>query len=101
MKLSELIRKIRLDNQLSQLDLIDKISVHDKSLQDIPNVTISRWERNISIPPLAKVLTIIHIFELDAFEILTKLEYKQSITQLTAFDSLRSHLHQTNNFLNL
>lgn len=101
MKISELIKQIRLDNQLSQLDMINKMSMYDESLQDVTNVTVSRWERGVSTPPLSKVLTIIHLFNLDAFEILTTLEYKQTTMQITAFQTLVEHLYHTNTFFRL
>lgn len=51
---SELIKEYRYNNNLSQNDLVDILSINDDFLSKIDAVTLSRWENKKTIPSIEK-----------------------------------------------
>lgn len=97
MKFSDFIKTLRIDHQLSQLQMVNKLALCNDQFSDLTVVTYSRWERNISNPPLVKMLNIAKVFNVDLFDFLTSIEFKPSKNQLTAFDNLLKHYDNINN----
>lgn len=56
-KVGELIRKLRKENHLTQVQLAEKLHVSDK--------TISKWERGAGSPEVSLMTELSHIFEVD------------------------------------
>ena len=56
-KVGELIRKLRKENHLTQVQLAEKLHVSDK--------TISKWERGTGSPEVSLMTELSHIFEVD------------------------------------
>ena len=62
MNLSENLKKIRKDNNLSQEDLAEKLGVSRQS--------VSKWESGLAYPEMDKVLELCKIFNLNIDELL-------------------------------
>ena len=88
MKFSDFLKTLRRDYHLSQLQMINKLALHNDMFSDLTVVTYSRWERGVSTPPLVKMLNIAKVFHLDIFEFLTTITFKPSKNQISAFDNL-------------
>ncbi len=97
MKFSDFLKTLRRDYHLSQLQMINKLALHNDMFSDLTVVTYSRWERGVSTPPLVKMLNIAKVFHLDIFEFLTTITFKPSKNQISAFDNLLKYYDNINN----
>ena len=64
MNLSENLKKIRKDNNLSQEQLADKLGVSRQS--------VSKWESGLAYPEMDKMLQLCKLFNLNIDELLNK-----------------------------
>ncbi len=97
MKFSDFLKTLRRDYHLSQLQMINKLALHNDLFSDLTVVTYSRWERGVSTPPLVKMLNIAKVFNLDIFEFLMTITFKPSQNQISAFDNLLKYYDNINN----
>ncbi len=97
MKFSDFLKTQRKEYHLSQLQMINKLALHNDLFSDLTVVTYSRWERGVSTPPLVKMLNIAKVFNLDIFEFLTTITFKPSQNQISAFDNLLKYYDNINN----
>ena len=56
-KLGELIRKLRKENHMTQLQLAEKLYISNK--------TVSKWERGMECPDVSLISELSHIFKVD------------------------------------
>lgn len=62
-KIGILIKKLRLENNMTQKQLADKMTISDK--------TVSKWERGLGMPELSLLSSLSDIFNVDIKEMLT------------------------------
>ncbi|WP_408901375.1 helix-turn-helix transcriptional regulator [Photobacterium piscicola] len=82
-----LIKKHRNDNELSQNDLVDILTLNDDFLSKLDVVTLSRWENEKTSPSLEKKVRIMrklkllvpYIYSINDFNIKTKIEKSMNI----------------------
>ena len=97
MNLSENLKKIRKDNNLSQEDLAEKLGVSRQS--------VSKWESGIAYPEMDKVLELCKIFNLNIDELLNQdiKEVEQNRVAQSSIskyiDSFLSYISKTINLL--
>lgn len=101
MKFSDFLKTLRRDYHLSQLQMINKLALHNDLFSDLTVVTYSRWERGVSTPPLVKMLNIAKVFHLDIFEFLTTIQFKESKSQIASFDGFTQHFDCVSNHFRL
>ena len=63
--IGEKIKKLRIENHLSQNDLADKLFVSDK--------TISSWEINRTLPTIDMIIKISEIFNISLYQFIDKM----------------------------
>ncbi|WP_264407081.1 helix-turn-helix domain-containing protein [Vibrio owensii] len=86
LKFSTLLRKLRKENNLSQADLVDALTQLEPELQNITVVTLSRWERDITEPPLNRMLKVLKYFNYDTIHFLKYINYIPSKNQVASFE---------------
>lgn len=95
MNLSENLKKIRKDNNLSQEDLAEKLGVSRQS--------VSKWESGLAYPEMDKVLELCKIFNLNIDDLLNQdikevEKNKQSTSNVNKYiDSFLSYISKTVN----
>lgn len=62
MKLSEKIKKLRIDNRLTQEELATKLHISRQ--------TISKWEQEVTVPSLETLKELASIFNVELFELI-------------------------------
>lgn len=101
MKFSDFLKALRTDCQLSQLQMLNKLALNNDQFADLTVVTYSRWERGVSTPPLIKMLNIAKVFNVDIFEFLTTIQFKESKSQIKSFDVFSAHFANVSNHFRL
>ena len=81
MNLSENLKKIRKDNNLSQEALAEKLGVSRQS--------VSKWESGLAYPEMDKVLQLCEMFNLNIDELLNQNIKEVEKNKQTSFDSLQ------------
>jgi len=61
-KLSEKIKKLRIDNRLTQEELATKLHISRQ--------TISKWEQEVTVPSLETLKELASIFNVELFELI-------------------------------
>ncbi|WP_264407079.1 helix-turn-helix domain-containing protein [Vibrio owensii] len=83
---SSLLKKLRKEKGLSQLELVEEITKFDSSLQNINTVTLSRWERDVTEPPLIRMLKVLKYFNFDTKLFLKHIHFEPSQSQIKSFE---------------
>lgn len=69
---SNFLKQIRIENHLSQEDLCCLLREKIFLFNTLDNITISRWERGVNIPSLAKQSEVVEFFGYELFDIYCK-----------------------------
>ncbi|WP_220770125.1 helix-turn-helix transcriptional regulator [Shewanella sp. MBTL60-007] len=60
---STFLKNLRLNNDLSQEQLCLHLSQHSSLFYNLDSITVSRWERGVNIPSLAKQAEIVELYD--------------------------------------
>lgn len=72
----QILKKYRIRSGITQEFMVDLLSNSSPKLQKLDNVTFSRWERGITIPPFRKQIEVYQLLEVDPIDELIELDIK-------------------------
>lgn len=70
----QILKKYRIRSGITQEFMVDLLSNSSPKLHKLDNVTFSRWERGITIPPFRKQIEIYQLLEVDPIDELIELD---------------------------
>jgi transcriptional regulator with XRE-family HTH domain len=91
------LKQKRIERNLTQSNLAAQLNLYSEGFQKLDSVTISRWERGTTSPPIYKAIQVARFFELDIFDLLLNLsvdskEKKYEDLLLSQFNSYSSKI---------
>lgn len=72
----QILKKYRIRSGITQEFMVDLLSNSSSKLKKLDNVTFSRWERGVTIPPFRKQIEIYQLLEVDPIDELIELDIK-------------------------
>ncbi|MDD9158209.1 transcriptional regulator [Aliivibrio sp. S4TY2] len=69
----QILKKYRIRSGITQEFMVDLLSNNSPKLHKLDNVTFSRWERGITIPPFRKQIEVYQLLEVDPIDELIEL----------------------------
>jgi transcriptional regulator with XRE-family HTH domain len=82
----------------SQQEMTVRLSWLDDEFKDLSLVTYSRWERNVNIPSIKKILKILIFFKEDLLDFYINPPFKPSMIEEKAFNRFLAYYHYFNDY---
>ncbi|NIY82240.1 helix-turn-helix domain-containing protein [Vibrio hepatarius] len=92
MQFSSFLKQIRLENNLTQNDMINRLTTEASIFESLNLMSYGRWERGKSTPSLNKILTIAKSFDVDLSNLVEKIDISLSKTKIKQFDEWYNYL---------
>ncbi|CAK1753746.1 hypothetical protein [Vibrio crassostreae] len=98
MKFSEYLLRNRKKFKYNQQEMTVQLSLLDDEFKDLSVVTYSRWECNVNVPVIRKILKILIFFKENIFDFYITTSFKPSLVEVKAFNRFLSYNHYFNDY---
>ncbi|PQJ84265.1 helix-turn-helix transcriptional regulator, partial [Aliivibrio sifiae] len=112
----QILKKYRLKSGITQEFMVDLLSNNSSNLKKLDNVTFSRWERGITIPPFRKQIEIYRLLGVDPIDEIIELDielpnvdakdyfisdyYTESVNDFYSYYLNRTNIDEVSDFVN-
>lgn len=86
MQFSSFLKQIRLENNLTQNDMINRLITETPIFESLNLMSYGRWERGKSVPSLNKIVSIVNSFNVELSPFLKALDITLSKTKIKQFN---------------